>query len=55
MGFEEPTWEAVQQRRNEYEPWTDYRLVLDSVADLSSNVTKAREYLARRSRPAARG
>ncbi|MFE2066287.1 AAA family ATPase [Streptomyces sp. NPDC059467] len=55
VGFEEPTWEAVQQRRTEYEPWTDHRLVLDSVGDLASNVTKAREYLALRSRPAARG
>ncbi|PBD02136.1 hypothetical protein BX281_10364 [Streptomyces sp. Ag82_O1-15] len=46
VGFEEPTWEAVQQRRFEYEPWTDHRLVLDSTADLASNVTKAQEYLA---------
>lgn len=46
VGFEEPTWEAVQQRRIEYEPWTDHRLVLDSTADLASNVTKAQEYLA---------
>lgn len=55
VGFEEPTWEAVQQRRSEYEPWTDHRLVLDSVADVVSNVTKAREYLARHSHPLARG
>ncbi|MET7894538.1 AAA family ATPase [Streptomyces mirabilis] len=46
VGFEEPTWAAVQQRRIEYEPWTDHRLVLDSTADLASNVTKAQEYLA---------
>ncbi|MFD4874443.1 AAA family ATPase [Streptomyces sp. NPDC058420] len=55
VGFEEPTWEAVRQRRSEYEPWTDHRLVLDSVADLASNVTKGREYLARHSHPLARG
>lgn len=55
MGFEEPTWEAVQQRRAAYEPWTDHRLVLDSVADLASNVTKAREYLGLCSRTAASG
>lgn len=44
-GFEEPTWESVERRRATYEPWTDHRLVLDSVADLGSNVTKAQEYL----------
>ncbi|MFC4030027.1 AAA family ATPase [Streptomyces polygonati] len=50
-GFEEPTWEAVGRRRAEYEPWTDRRLVLDSVADLASNVTKAQEYLAEAAQP----
>ncbi|MEU3412235.1 AAA family ATPase [Streptomyces sp. NPDC006658] len=55
VGFEEPTWEAVQQRRAEYEPWTEHRLVLDAVADLASNVMKARDYLEICSRPAARG
>ncbi|MFF7656375.1 AAA family ATPase, partial [Streptomyces sp. NPDC007983] len=49
-GFEEPTWEAVQQRRAEYEPWTDHRLVLDSIADLTSNLVKAQEYVAARAR-----
>jgi len=46
VGFEVPTWQAVQQRRAEYQPWTDDRLVLDSMADLATNVTKAQEYLA---------
>ncbi|MGK7235852.1 AAA family ATPase [Streptomyces hygroscopicus] len=50
VGFEEPTWEAVQQRRAEYEPWTDHRLVLDSITGLASNVTTAQEYLARAAR-----
>lgn len=45
VGFEEPTWQAVQKRRAEYEPWTDQRLVLDSIADLPSNVAKAQEYV----------
>lgn len=45
-GFRGADLEAVQQRRFEYEPWTDHRLVLDSTADLASNVTKAQEYLA---------
>lgn len=44
-GFEEPTWESVQRRRATYEPWTDHRLVLDPIADLGSNVTRAQEYL----------
>ncbi|MFE7271474.1 AAA family ATPase [Streptomyces sp. NPDC057623] len=44
-GFEEPTWEAVRRRRAEFEPWTDERLVLDSTADLATNVKKAQEYL----------
>ncbi|MFI0821077.1 AAA family ATPase [Streptomyces sp. NPDC021098] len=51
VGFEEPTWEAVQHRRAAYEPWTDYRLVLDSMTDLASNVMKAQEYLAAAVRP----
>ncbi|MEU6934403.1 AAA family ATPase [Streptomyces sp. NPDC046385] len=46
VGFEEPTWRAVQERRAEYEPWTDHRLVLDSIANLASNVAKAQEYVA---------
>lgn len=45
VGFEEPTWAEVRRRRAEFEPWTDDRLVLDSVGDLASNVRKAREYL----------
>ncbi|WP_067129712.1 AAA family ATPase [Microtetraspora malaysiensis] len=56
VGFVEPTWESVQQRRAEYQPWTDDRLVLDSITDLATNVTKAREYLAiasQSSRPAS--
>jgi predicted kinase len=44
-GFEEPTWEEVRRRRAEYEPWTDHRLVLDSLTDLASNVRSAQEYL----------
>lgn len=47
-GFEEPTWEAVQRRRDEYEPWADHRLVLDSIADLASNLAQAYEYVALR-------
>ncbi|MFE3113281.1 AAA family ATPase [Kitasatospora indigofera] len=45
-GFEEPDWEAVQRRREEFAPWAGDRLVLDSVADLPSNVATARRFLA---------
>ncbi|MEU8794039.1 ATP-binding protein [Streptomyces sp. NPDC048643] len=48
-GFEEPTWEAVQRRRAEYEPWGEPRLVLDATEDLAANVTRARAYLAEES------
>ncbi|MGW2954902.1 AAA family ATPase [Streptomyces eurythermus] len=50
-GFEEPTWGAVQARRAEYEPWTEHRLVLDSIADLASNMAKAQEYLTKAAHP----
>ena len=45
-GFEEPTWAEVERVRAEYEPWTDRRLVLDSVADLPGNVKRALEFIA---------
>ncbi|MFF4402272.1 AAA family ATPase [Streptomyces sp. NPDC001480] len=51
VGFEEPTWQAIQERRAEYEPWTEHRLVLDSIADLASNVTKAQEHLTEAAQP----
>jgi predicted kinase len=44
-GFDEPSWEAVQRQRDEYEPWDHPRLSLDSMTDAASNVTKAVEYL----------
>ncbi|HET9168155.1 MAG TPA: AAA family ATPase [Actinospica sp.] len=45
-GFAEPTWEDVERVRAEYQPWTDRRLVLDSVAELSGNVKQALEFIA---------
>ena len=45
-GFEEPTWEDVERVRAGYEPWTERRLVLDSVADLPGNVKQALEFIA---------
>lgn len=41
----EPTWEEVQARRIEYEPWTDDRLVLDTTRDLVDNVAAGLRYL----------
>jgi predicted kinase len=43
--YPEPTWEAVSRRREETDPWTEPRLVLDAVAPLEVNVTKALEHL----------
>jgi predicted kinase len=31
-GMKEVTWADVEQRRTEYEPWTDARLMLDTSA-----------------------
>jgi hypothetical protein len=45
-GFTEPKWEAVERLREEFAPWTDHRLVLDAVTDVSSNVAATVEFLA---------
>ncbi|MFC8508880.1 AAA family ATPase [Streptomyces sp. NPDC057411] len=45
-GFPEPTWDAVERRREEFASWTHDRLVLDSVIDLSRNVATALAFLA---------
>jgi hypothetical protein len=45
-GFDEPDWASVERRRAEYEPWTDRRLVLDSVDEPSSNIEHALELVA---------
>ncbi|MCY0955316.1 AAA family ATPase [Streptomyces sp. H27-S2] len=44
-GFYEPTWETVERRREEFVPWADDRLVLDSVIDLSQNISTALGFL----------
>jgi predicted kinase len=49
-GFPEPTWEGVLQRRAEFPPWTDQRLVLDSVSDRADNLQRALRYLGPASR-----
>ncbi|GAA2819352.1 AAA family ATPase [Streptomyces showdoensis] len=45
-GFDEPTWEEVERRQEEFAPWADDRLVLDSVSDLPQNVATALAFLA---------
>jgi len=45
-GFPEPTWAYVEQRRREWEPWTEERLVLDSVDDVDANVDRALDWIA---------
>jgi predicted kinase len=46
-GLDEPTWESVEQRRREFEPWQGDRLVLDSMADHASNVQAALDHVLR--------
>lgn len=48
--FPEPTWDEVLARREESEPWTRDRLVLDSVLSVDENVRVALDYLERRAR-----
>jgi len=44
-GFPEPTWEGVRRRRAEFPPWTDERLVIDSVNSRAANLQAALGYL----------
>jgi predicted kinase len=44
-GFPEPTWEGVVRRRAEFPPWTDQRLMIDSVNSRAANLQAALEYL----------
>lgn len=45
-GFDEPTWEQVERRRAEFEPWSAPRLSLDSAAEMSENLDRALAYVA---------
>jgi predicted kinase len=45
-GFVEPTWDAVEARRANFQGWHDERLVLDSASPLSGNVKTAMSYIA---------
>ena len=44
-GFPEPIWEGVLRRRAEFPPWTDERLMIDSVNSRAANLKAALEYL----------
>lgn len=46
-GFHEPSWDDVQTRRAEWEPWGDDRLVVDTMRSINENVTDALDYLLR--------
>jgi predicted kinase len=44
-GLPEPTWEGVLRRRAQFPPWTDERLIVDSVDSRAANLQAALEYL----------
>lgn len=44
-GFPEPGWDTVERLRKEFAPWTDHRLLLDTMTDLPTNVATAVEFL----------
>jgi predicted kinase len=44
-GFPEPTWDDVIARRDEWEPWKEDRLLLDSAEPLADNVGRALAYV----------
>lgn len=37
-GLNRPDWNAVEQRRREYQPWLDERCIVDSVLPIEENV-----------------
>ena len=43
--FPEPSWDDVQRRRSEWEPWTDPRLTLDSTRPLEDLVAVCLTFL----------
>jgi predicted kinase len=44
-GFPEPAWDEVERRRAEWEPWTEDRLVVDSMRGHAGNVADALDFL----------
>jgi predicted kinase len=47
-GMAEVTWERVEERRREYEPWVDDRLVLDTAQDIQGVAEAAVSYVMNR-------
>lgn len=46
-GSPEPSWEDVQARRSEWQPWDADRLVLDTLHGIDENVAEALSFLQR--------
>jgi predicted kinase len=46
-GFPEPSWEDVVRRRDEWEPWGNERVVVDSVRQLEVNVAEVLAFMNR--------
>lgn len=44
-GFPEPSWDDVLRRRDEWEPWEEERLVVDSAQDADGNLAEAVAFL----------
>jgi predicted kinase len=44
-GMAEVTWDRVEERRREYEPWVDARLVLDTAQDIQALTEAALAYI----------
>ena len=50
-GVPEPSWAGVVERRDEWEPWSEPHLVLDSGREIRENVAEALVYLDRTAVP----
>ena len=46
-GIPEVTWNDVQNWRNEYLPWSEERLIVDSTNGVEENLERAIEYINR--------
>jgi hypothetical protein len=46
-GFPEPSWDDVLARRDEWEPWKEPRLLIDSTGSHADNLAEALSYVAR--------
>lgn len=44
-GIPEVTWEDVENRRREYSPWNEERLIIDTSGTVESNLKKILEYI----------